>query len=182
MPSTASQTVAETSVPSESTGGIGALGLDVQRFEGQIVTFAILLLIMWRWVYRPLLKKMDERAKKIEDGLQFSEAAQKAKADATAEFERVVSQAKAEAHALLSDTQEKAEVLRQDRMKQAKVEIEKIALEAKAQIKAERQAAYDALQGDIANLVTASLTKIAGNLDEKTRKALVNDAIKEVEK
>lgn len=176
-----SQTVAETSVPSESSGGIGALGLDVQRFGGQIVTFAILLLIMWRWVYRPLLKKMDERAKKIEDGLQFSEAAAKAKADATVEFERVMSQAKAEAHALLRDTQEKAEALRQERMKQAKAEIEKVALEAKAQIKAERQAAYDALQGDIAGLVAASLTKIAKSMDEKTRKALVHDAIKEME-
>lgn len=181
MSAPASQTVAQTAEPSESVGGIGALGLDAQRFGGQIVTFAILLVIMWRWVYRPLLKKMDERAKKIEDGLQFSEAAQKAKAEATAEFERVMSQAKAEAHALLQDTQAKAEALRQDRMKQAKTEIEKVALEAKAQIKAERQAAYDALQGDIANLVTASLTKIVGNLDEKTRKTLVHGAIKEIE-
>ena len=53
----------------ESAGVLGKLGVDWRLLIAQFVNFSGVALAVWRWVYRPLLKTMDERAAKIERGL-----------------------------------------------------------------------------------------------------------------
>ena len=43
----------------------------------QLANFAIVAFAVWKLAYKPLLAKMDEREKKISDGLAFSENAEK---------------------------------------------------------------------------------------------------------
>jgi F-type H+-transporting ATPase subunit b len=177
---TTQETHAETQA--EPTGVLGALGIDGQLFIAQLLNFAIVLFVMWRWVYRPLLKKMDERSKKISDGLTFSEESKRALADATMERDRIVNEAKAQAHLLVEDATKKAEGMRAEKMAQAKTEIEKVISEAKAQIKSERDSSFAALKGDIAELVSLTTAKVASKIDDKTHRGLISDALTEIEK
>ena len=57
----------------ESEAGIlGNLGLDPGLFIAQLVNFLVVLLVLWRFAYRPLLKLLSERTEKIEGGLKMA--------------------------------------------------------------------------------------------------------------
>ncbi len=172
----------EIAVAEPSTGVLGTLGLNGSQFTGQLLNFTLVLLVMWYFVYRPLVKKMDERSQKIEEGLAFAKQATARLDEAIQEKDQIVHQARTEARAVIEEATAKAEVLRQEKMNQAKAEIEKVIVEAKEQIKQERTAAFDALKGDMANLVSAALTKIVKGLDEKTQSQMIAEAIREIEK
>jgi F-type H+-transporting ATPase subunit b len=166
----------------ESTGILGTLGIDAYKLIAQLVNFAIVVFVMWRWVYRPLVKTMDARSKEITTGLENAKEAKRQLSDATAEKEQLVNDARAEAMSILDETKGKAEAVRQERLKIAKEEIEKIAAEAKERLKMEREAAYGALQNDIADLVRRATEKVAKGFDDKTHRALIAEAMKEIEK
>lgn len=172
----------ETTAHAEAPAGIlGKFGINGYLFAAHLLDFLIILLVMWRWVYKPLMKKMDERAKRIDNGLVFSREADVRLAEARSEKGRIVNEAKAEAHTLMEQASTKAEAMRQEKLSQAKTEIEKVIAEAKEQIKTERATAFEALKGDIAQLVTLATAKVAGEMDEKAQRSLVKMAIKEVD-
>ena len=164
-----------------SHGILGTLGLNGKLFAAQLFNFGIVLFVMWRFVYRPLLALMDKRTKEIQDGLKHAKDAKVRLADAQTEKERILKEASREAQALIKETQDKAETVRQEKMAQAKEEIEKIVVETKQQIKQERDAAFAALKGEVGSLVTAALGKVAEGMDEATHKNLIKQAIKEIE-
>lgn len=166
----------------EQAGLLGKFGLNGELFAAQALNFVIILLVMWRWVYRPLMRKMDDRAKRISQGLEFSKEADERLKNARAESERVINAARAEARTILEQTTVKAETLRREKMTQAKAEIEKVIAEAKEQIKSERAAAYVTLKQDLAQLVALATAKVAAEMDEKAQRALIREAIKEIEK
>lgn len=162
-------------------GVLGTLGINATQLVAQLVHFIIILLIMWRWVYRPLMKKMDERSQKIAEGLAFSETAEKQLAQALHDKDRIIREAQTEVRRLMEEANVKAEALRHEKLVQTKKEIEVIVAETKEQIANERNEAYRALQGDIANLVTLATEKVIKNLDEQSRRSLVAQAVKQVE-
>ncbi|MCC7357204.1 F0F1 ATP synthase subunit B [Candidatus Uhrbacteria bacterium] len=159
---------------------LGALGLNGKLFMAQLFNFGIVLFVMWRFVYRPLLALMDKRTKEIQDGLKHAQDAKVRLADAQAEKERILKDARVAAQEILKETQDKAESLRQEKMSQAKMEIEKIVLETKQQIKEERDAAFVALKGEIGSLVTLAIGKVAQGMNTETHKNLIKDAINEI--
>lgn len=57
-----------------ATGGfVGKFGLDLRLFFAQVVNILIVLLVLSRFVFRPLLKTMRERSQQIAQGLQDAE-------------------------------------------------------------------------------------------------------------
>lgn len=164
-----------------SQGVLGTLGINGKLFAAQLFNFGLVLFVMWRFVYRPLLTLMEKRTKEIQDGLKHAQDAKVRLADAQTEKERILKDARTEAQAFIKDSQEKAEALRQEKMAQAKAEIEKIIMETKQQIKQERDAAFLVLKGEIGLLVGQALEKIVSNLDEKTKRRLVDQAIQDLE-
>jgi len=172
----------QTEVHAEPTGVLGTLGVSPSLLIAQFVNFAIVLLVLWRWVYRPLLAKMDERSKKISDGLSFADESKRAFAEAEVERNRIVNEAKAESHRLLEKATADADIIRAEKLVQAKAEIEKVVAEAKQQIKNEREATFNALKGEIAEIVSLATTKVAKSVDTKTQRGLIEDALKEIER
>ncbi|MFA5935290.1 MAG: F0F1 ATP synthase subunit B [Patescibacteria group bacterium] len=166
----------------EPTGVLGTLGVSTDLLIAQFVNFAIVLLVLWRWVYRPLMKKMDQRAKTISDGLSFADESKIALAEAEQARDQMLREAKAESHVMMEKTLAEAEKLKAEKLVQAKDEIEKVIAEAKQQIKAERDASFDALKGEIAELVSLATAKVAGAVDEKTQRALIADALQDIER
>ena len=167
--------------PQATKDVLGTLGISLPQFLGQLFNFALVFFVMWRWVYKPLVKQMDERGKKIADGLANATEAEQRLADASREHERIVKEARAEAHVMAEDARAHAESVRKEKLAQTKAEIEKIAVEAKEQIRIERETAFGALKQDIAMLVGMATQKVAAGMDEKGQRQLIDQAIKDVE-
>lgn len=166
----------------QSTNVLVSLGINGWQFAGQLVNFAVVVFVMWKWVYTPLLKIMDARAKEIANGLENAKLAERRLADASDEKERVLREARAEAHDLLEDIKSRADAVKKEKLELAKSEIEKHIAEAKAQIKNERDAAAAALKKDVAELVVLATEKVAAGMDTTQQRSLATKAIEEIER
>lgn len=163
----------ESSSPSESVGVLGRLGIHGYQLAAQLLDVLIVLVIMWRWVYRPLVAMMDERTKKIQLGLEQSEQVKEILLNTERERMQVLQEARTSARELMEETQAKAEAMRKEKMSQAKQEIETIVAEAKERINQERAATFHALQKDVADLVVQTTEKMIADTDEKTRRGFL---------
>lgn len=164
-----------------STDLLSSLGINGKLFLAQLINFSIVLVVMWKWVYTPLVKLMEKRAKEIEDGLKNARRAESSLTEATEVKERMIAEAKSEAHAILEETRTKAESIRSEKMALAKTEIEKAVDEAKERIKGEKQAAFDSLRGEIAVLVAQATEKVAAGMNEKEQRNRIDKAVSEIE-
>ncbi len=166
--------------PASSKDLLGTFGVNGKLFVAQLVNFVIVLIVMWRWVYRPLVAMMDTRAKEITDGLENAKAAKHQLSEAAADRERMRRETNASASAILAAAEQKTQRLHDEKLERTKEEIEKLMHGAKEQIQNERSAAFDALKGDIASLVALATQKVAGKMDEKAQRAHIAEAMKEL--
>ena len=166
--------------PQVTQSVLGTLGINWMLFMAQLVNFGIVVFVMWKWVYTPLLAVLDKRNKEIEDGLKNAQAAKKNLADANLEKEAILKEARVVSNSILDEAQSKADKMRGEKLAQAKEEIEKIVAEAKDKIQNERAASFSALQGDIAELVAEATTKVVGKMGEADRRDSIREAIKEL--
>ncbi len=151
-------------------GGGGNFLVPNMTFVFELVSFAIIMYVMYKWVLPPINQAMTERQEKIK--AQFDEAAQlKADAEATEkENQAQLADARAEASRIREEAREQgAQIIVQHR-EQAQVEAERITTNAQAQIEVERAQALSQLKGEVGAIATTLAGRIVGeSLDEDAR-------------
>ncbi len=166
----------------EDANFLSTLGIDGTLFIAQLINFSIVAFILWRWVFKPVVAKLDERTTTVEKGLKDAEEAQVRLENAEREEAERISNAESRVTAMIEEAKTQAEELRRERLGEAKAEVEKIVQEARETIKRERKETYDALQGEIASLVTAAVERVVKQMDADTKKKLIQEALNELEK
>lgn len=116
---------------------LNQFGFNPYLFFGQIVNFLILAFIFKKFLYKPILKTLNERKKKITKGLRDAEEAAKALADADSEKEVILVKASKEAEKILEETKKSAEEMRDEILTGARTDADKIIKSAKAQVDAQ---------------------------------------------
>lgn len=172
----APETQTETSQPS---GPIGTFGLKTDVFIAQLINFLIILFVLWKWAYKPLLRIMDERQKKIERGLQDAADAQRKLAGVDAERLDVLKQAREDGAVAIRDAHASAEKKREELLAKAREEISHLVRDARSQIAQERAQAQEELKKEIAALVvsTAELV-LKEKIDASHDATLMEKAVK----
>ncbi|MEY4745357.1 MAG: F0F1-type synthase subunit b, F-type H+-transporting ATPase subunit b [Candidatus Parcubacteria bacterium] len=161
-------------------GALGALGIDGKLFLAQLVNFGIVLFVMWKWVYKPLLKVMDERASKIEQGLKDAEAAASARRKAEDEGSGLIAEARKGAKAIMDEAVAAAETERQESARRARAEVEKIVGQGRDQLAAEKRKMVAEAKAEVGALVALAAEKILGEKIDPAKDAkLIDRAIKE---
>jgi F-type H+-transporting ATPase subunit b len=170
--------LAEAAQPPESAGGLAALGLNWQSFLFQLITFVIVLVLLRKFVYKRLIKTLEDRRAAVEESLEQAaetakklQDAEKTVADARTQADEVVSASRKEATQMLADAEQKA-------ARRA----EHIVEEAKAQMDIELEKARRALKQDTAQLVAQATERILGEkLDPAKDERLIATALKGAE-
>ena len=93
---------------------LGALGVNWKLFIAQLINFSVVLFVMWKWVYTPLIKIIDARTAKIDKGLNDAHAAAAAKSGAEKASEEAIVAARNEAQRILEEAQKAAEAQRSE--------------------------------------------------------------------
>ena len=91
-----------------SSGGLGALGLNVSSFVVQLITFIIALLVLKRWAFKPILKIMKERQETIEKGVKLGEEMKKERQELAQKVTEEISKARQKADTILTEATEEA--------------------------------------------------------------------------
>ncbi len=162
----------------EEAGGIAALGISLPGLIAQLVNFGILLLILRLFLFKPIMKVMDERKRKIEEGLQASQAAAHAAESSQEESRRALEQARAEGRELIGRAQETAARLSAELESQARREADAIVERARAEIDRERQQAVQALRAEFADLTVRAAERVVGqSLDRGAHQRLIDETL-----
>ncbi|AXT48460.1 MULTISPECIES: F0F1 ATP synthase subunit B [Chromobacterium] len=127
---------------------------------GQAITFAILVWFTMKFVWPPLTNMMDERAKRIADGLA---AGERGKQDLEAAEKRVADElrkAKQQATEIVMAAEKRASQIVDEAKDAARVEGARIVADAKSEIDQEVLRAKEALRAQVADLAVAGAEKI----------------------
>lgn len=158
-----------------------ALGLNLKILAAQLINFAVLFFVLYRFGYKPLLQFLDDRKAQIEQGVSDAKKAQERLVELEQKEKDIVIKAKKEALAIIEEAKNKGEEKRDSIIKKAKEEIGEIINAEKAKMRVEKAETLKEIKKEISGLIMDSLEKVlAENIDEKRDKALIKKIAKNI--
>ena len=157
---------------------LSTIGFDWHVAVANLVSFLIIFLLLKKFAFGPIKRTIDERKKKISEGLDKAQEAETQIMMANQEKERIVNEAKQEANTIVASSKQRAEEVAQKVRDEA--ESEKVAIIKEGEKRAQRE--FDRMQqeirGQAAELVVAIVQKIlVEDLVEKQSKKLSERAV-----
>ncbi len=145
---------------------------------GQLVAFAVFVWFCMKFVWPPIINALDERTKKIADGLAAAERGEKAQEEAEAKVAQVISEAREHAREILANAEKRGSELVEESKDRAKTEGARIVESANAEIEQEANRAREALRNQVAALSAAGAGRIVGReIDEQAHNDLIEDLV-----
>lgn len=152
------------------------LGLNLGYLLLQIFNFLILFVVLRVWVYKPILKMLADREKKIAQGLEDARVAAEARLDAEKDAARIMADAQAQANKIVREATVRAETAAKDVRAAAEAEAAMTREAALTEAGQERNRILGDLRGQVAALSIAAAQKLVGEaLDEKRQHALIDE-------
>jgi len=149
----------------------------------ELVAFLVMLAILARWVYPPVIRAAEARQRQVTEQLA---SADKARKDAEARLQQAdaaIQEARVQAGQIVERANRAAEQIQQEAQEKAKDEARRIVEGASRDIDAERQRAIHAIRLQMADIVTGAVRRIVGeSLDGERHRQLIEAAIEQVEK
>lgn len=167
-----------------SEGGGGSL-LDVNPglIIWTILTFLLLLAILKKVAWKPILTALDKREKEIADSLIKAEQAKQEAQKILEENQATLSKAEEESKKIIDQSREYADNLKEQLMKESKDQAQKIIEDASAEIERKKNAAFEELKNQIADISVNAAEKIMKeNIDANKNKQIVNKYLSEISK
>lgn len=140
--------------------GLASLGIDWKLLVAQAINFLILLLILNRFLYKPIVQLLSDRKKRVEEGIKSAEAAKSELEKARNEAKKIISKAIDDAQKLQSESKKIAEQEVTKILTSAQKRAEKIIEGAKTSAVAEEEKVERQAKAKIAELVTVAVEKI----------------------
>lgn len=149
------------------------LGIDWRLLAAQVVNFGILLFLLQRFLYRPMLKMLDERKLRIAEGLAQAEEAAQARRDAEEWRATEAAKLHREADKVLLQAKTQAEKMRADILAQGLAEAQRIREQTKRDLERERARVFSETQKELAGLAIFAAEKVLERsiTDAETKKA-----------
>lgn len=172
------QLAAEAVSASESVGGLGTLGINLKIFLAQLLNFAIVLLVLWKWAYKPIVKLLEERQEKIERSVKQADAVEKRVVELESEQKEVIATAKSEGAKILDEARLSAEDRKKELLAKAKEEVKGVVSQGKAQLEAQKVQMIVEAREEIAAIAVEAARKIfEEGVDEKKATKLAESVV-----
>jgi F-type H+-transporting ATPase subunit b len=147
----------------------------------QMIVFLILIWFTMKFIWPPLTKAMDDRAKRIAEGLSAAERARKELADADARVADEIKKARSEAMAIIDKAHQQANQIIDKAKQDAIVEGTRQKATAAADIENMTHRAREELRGQVATLAVSGAEKILRReIDANAHKALLDQLVAEM--
>ncbi len=139
------------------------------------VTFGLLLFLLKKFAWKPLLSGLEGRESRIKNDLQGAENARREAEKSLEKHRAMMQDAELEARRVIEEARKLAEKMRVDILAQAEEQARLLASQAKADIQREKNTALLQLRAEIADLAIGAASKILGEqLDEEQNRRIVD--------
>lgn len=144
-----------------------------------VLIFLILVFLLAKFAWKPILRMVEERTKNIEDALNSAENAKKEMAGLKAENEQIMKEARAERDKIVREAREMKDKIIEESKETAKAEADKILAQARKLIDDEKRAAMNELKDQVASLSIEIAEKILTKelSDKKKQAELIDDIL-----
>ena len=151
-------------------------------FIMQTVILLIILFLLAKFAWKPILKSLDDREEGIQGALDAAENAKKELQNLQADNERILNEARAERDSMLKEAREMKANMIANAKEEAQAEADKVVKQAQSAIIAEKKAAMAELKNQVAEIsVTIAEKVIKAELTDKNKQLeLVSSSLKEV--
>ena len=138
--------------------------------------FLLVMFVLTRWVYTPVINALEARQKKIAQGFEDARVAAEARANAEKEAQKIIAAAQAEANKRVAEAAGRAEQAAKDIAAAAEEERARLLKTAQEEAAFERNRILGDLRGQVAALAIAAANKVIGSaLDEQRQRALIEE-------
>ena len=153
------------------------LGINWALLIAQIVNVGLLVWLLNILLYKPILNMLNERTKRIQDSLAEADKMKAQVADSRKAYDSEIAKARSEAAAVVAQAQERAKTQEVEIIAQARAEAERIKAEAREAAVQDRDRQIGELKGQVAQLVTATASKVLGAELKQNHDALIAESL-----
>lgn len=147
----------------------------------QVINFGVVFGALVFLLYKPVLKTLQQRSKKIQESQQAAEELIQQKADVEKASQKALNQAKKDAADILADAKKQADKKKEDLMSKAKAETQQFLIEEKEKWNQEKKQMIKQLEKEMSDAVFSISEKVLGeSIDQKTQGKLIDQGISEV--
>jgi len=139
-----------------------------------LIVFGLLLFVLGKFAWRPMVSALDEREITIEESLTRAESALDEARKMQADNEAARREAERQAQGILRDARHASDQLRGEEVEKTKAQLSQLQEQARADIEREKTQALVALRAEVADLAIGAAGKILNeNLDDDRQRRLV---------
>jgi len=159
---------------------IDSLGINLSTLVAQIVTFGILLGLLYLVAYKPIMRMLDERSSRVKESMEQTEHIKEQAAHAEEEVKKQIEAAGKEGQEVIARAMRTGEDLRQKAQQDAREDAESLIVRAQTEIQRERDDAVDELRKEFADLAILAAEKvIESSLDKEAHRQLIDKTLEE---
>jgi len=166
---------------SEQAGGNNIFNADIGNLIFTLIVFGLVVLLLGKFAWKPLLTVLNEREKTIRDSLEAARQQREQAEQLMAEHRRQLDQARQEASEIVAEGRRDAEVVRQKIQEQARREGAEIIARARREIKLATETAIKELYDQTAELsVRIAASIIRKQLTPEDHRQLIAESLQEM--
>jgi len=139
---------------------IAIFGIDWRLLFIQIINFGLLLIVLWYFLYRPVVKMIGKRQEKIAQGVDDAEQARKKLEEVEGKRKEVLTRASEEAEVVLRTTLSHAEMREREVLEEAQKRSEELLSDAKAKAEELKRKTLEESREEIARMVVLGAERV----------------------
>ena len=156
-------------------------GWNAWLFFSQIISFLIVAFLLQKFAYKPILTVLEERRKRIADGLANAEKIKQQLAESEQRYQEILTKANTEAQKMIDDARASAAAVKEKETQKAIGEAEQILTKAREAAALEHTKMLAELKREVGRLVIGTTAKVTGKvLNADDQKRLSEEAAREV--
>jgi F-type H+-transporting ATPase subunit b len=161
-------------------GGFASLGVNLSLLVVFIINFIILLVLLRIFLYKPVLKMLDERSKRTKEGMELAEATKQEYEEAKGEVQKQIEKGRQEAQAIITQAMQVGERLKEESRQEATKQAQMIIDRTRAELEAERDKIVESLRREFVNIsISAAQKVIKETLDKEKHRKLIEETLQE---
>ena len=157
-----------------------ALGINLPGLITQVISFLILLFVLSKLLYKPVIKMLDDRADRIKESLSAAEKAKEDAASSAEKIEKELISARQEGQKIIDQAKQFSEDFKEKERSKALEEIENLIEKSKIDLEKETRVAINELRKNFSSLVLEAAEKVVNKeIDDNTHNELIEKVLKE---
>jgi len=159
---------------------VEGLGINLPVLVAQIVNFLILFGILYLVAYKPIMRMLDERSRRIKESMEQAESIKEQSACAEEEVKKQLGEASREGQERIARAVRAGEEVKQKAQAEARQEAEALIARARSEIQRERDEAIGEVRREFADLTILAAGKVIDrSLDKEEHRQLIDKVLEE---